>query len=100
MNITCWNCKSVTTLDQAAVEAALAAMDASKLGFHDIPCASCGKSNRATRDAFESGLAAFNAAPSKREANLQAKEEKAKRDKEKDEIKAAKKLINTARKKG
>lgn len=92
MDITCWNCKKVTTLDKAAVEAAIAQMDASKLGFHDVACASCGKSNRTTRDLFVTGLAAFAApqaaAPkataepvlNKREATKKNKEErKAKR---------------------
>lgn len=87
MDITCWNCKKVTTLDKAAVEAAIAQMDASKLGFHDVTCASCGKSNRTTRDMFTAGLEAF-AAPkaaagpvlNKREATKKNKEErKAKR---------------------
>jgi len=59
MDIACWNCKTGIKLDKAAVEAALAQMDASKVGFHDVHCASCGKSNRATRDVFTAGLEAF-----------------------------------------
>lgn len=103
MDIACWNCKKVITLDKAAVEAALAAMDASKLGFHDVPCASCGKSNRAARDVFTAGLAAFSvAAPvvSKREANQAHKAEKAAKDKAKSEKQAAKDMVKKARKKG
>jgi hypothetical protein len=102
MDITCWNCKKVTTLDKAAVETALAAMDAAKLGFHDVPCSSCGKSNRATRDVFEAGLTAFNAAPAmtQREINQAQKEEKAAKDKAKDEKQAAKEFVKKAKKKG
>ncbi len=100
MDITCWNCKTVTKLDKAAVEAALAAMDASKLGFHDVACASCGKSNRTARDVFEAGLAAFNAAPemTKREINQAHKAEKAAKDKAKAERAAVKAAVRKARK--
>lgn len=80
MDITCWNCKTVTTLDKTAVEAAIAAMDASKLGFHDIACASCGKSNRTARDAFEAGLKAFAVA-----APAPTRVETAKKTKDKEE---------------
>ena len=52
MEITCWNCKTVITLDQAAIDAALAKMDASKLNFHDVPCESCKKVNRTSRSAL------------------------------------------------
>ena len=52
MEITCWNCKTVTTLDQAAIESAIAKMDETKLGFHDVPCASCKKINRTSRSVF------------------------------------------------
>lgn len=51
MDITCWNCKTVTTLNQAAIEAAIAAMDASKLGFYDVHC-TCSKVNRTPRSVF------------------------------------------------
>jgi len=102
MDITCWNCKKVTTLDKAAIEAAIAAMDAAKLGFHDVSCSSCGKSNRTTRDAFEAGLAAANAAPemTKREINQAHKEEKAAKDKAKEEKAAIKEVVKKAKKKG
>jgi hypothetical protein len=49
MDITCWNCKTVISLDQPAVEAAVAKMDASKMNFYDVPCASCKKVNRTSR---------------------------------------------------
>lgn len=78
MDSTCWNCKTVTKLDKAAVEAILASMDASKLSFHDIACSSCGKSNRTSRDLFEAGLKAFAVAAepqlTKREATKKNKE--------------------------
>ncbi|MFZ5858461.1 MAG: hypothetical protein ACOYZ6_16670 [Chloroflexota bacterium] len=100
MDITCWNCKTVTKLDKAAVEAAIAAMDASKLGFHDIACASCGKANRTARDLFVAGLADFNAAPemTKREINQAHKAEKAAKDKAKDERAAVKAAVKKAKK--
>jgi hypothetical protein len=84
MDITCWNCKAVTKLDKAAVEAALTQMDSSKLGFHDVTCPSCSKANRTARDVFEAGLKAFAvvAEPqlNKREATKKNKEaNKAKR---------------------
>jgi hypothetical protein len=85
MEITCWNCKKVTTFNKAAVEAAIAQMDTSKLGFHDVACASCGKSNRTARDLFTAGLEAFVKAAAqpvlnKREATKKNKEaNKAKR---------------------
>ena len=34
MEITCWNCKTVATLDKAAI----AQMDASNKNFYDVPC--------------------------------------------------------------
>ena len=100
MDITCWNCKTVTKLDKAAVEAAIAAMDASKLGFHDIACASCGKANRTARDLFVAGLADFNAAPemTKREIDQAHKAEKAAKDKAKDERAAVKAAVKKAKK--
>jgi hypothetical protein len=81
MDITCWNCKKVTTLDKAAIEKALAAMDASKLGFHDVECASCNKANRTDRAAFAKGLqAASEPKLTTREETKKNKEErKAKR---------------------
>ena len=87
MDIACWNCKTGIKLDKAAVEAALAQMDASKVGFYDTHCASCGKSNRATRDMFTAGLEAFAKAAkaaaeptlTKRAATRKTKEENAKR---------------------
>lgn len=87
MDIACWNCKTGIKLDKAAVEAALAQMDASKVGFHDVPCASCGKSNRATRDVFTAGLEAFAKAAkvaaeptlTRRGATKKTKEENARR---------------------
>lgn len=62
MNVTCWNCKTVITLDNAAIVAAIQKMDAAKLGFFDVPC-KCGKKNRTQRAAFMDGLAAAKAAP-------------------------------------
>ena len=87
MDIACWNCKTGIKLDKAAVEAALAQMDASKVGFHDVSCASCGKSNRATRDVFTAGLEAFAKAAkvaaeptlTRRGATRKTKEENARR---------------------
>ena len=86
MDIACWNCKTGIKLDKAAVEAALAQMDASKVGFHDVHCASCGKSNRATRDVFTAGLEAFAKAAkvaepalTRRGATKKTKEENARR---------------------
>ena len=87
MDIACWNCKTGIKLDKATVEAALAQMDASKVGFHDVPCASCGKSNRATRDVFTAGLEAFAKAAkfaagptlTRREATRKTKAENARR---------------------
>lgn len=78
MDITCWNCKTVTKLDKAAIEAAIAAMDATKLGFHDVACPSCGKANRTPRDAFAAGLQALSAAsaPAKQAGSRLSKEEK------------------------
>jgi hypothetical protein len=78
MDITCWNCKKVNKFDKAAVEAALAQMDAAKVGFHDVPCPSCGKANRTSRDLFETGLKAYAVAAepqlTKREATKKTKE--------------------------
>ena len=78
MDITCWNCKKVTTLDKAGIEKAIAAMDASKLDIFDVPCASCGKVNRTERAAFEKGLKAANEPKlSGREETKKNKEERA-----------------------
>ena len=78
MDITCWNCKKVTTLDKAAVEKALKEMDASKLGFYDVACGSCAKANRTDRAAFEKGLqAASEPKLSGREETKKNKEERA-----------------------
>ena len=63
MEITCWSCKTVTTLDNAGIVAAIQKMDESKLGFYDVPCAKCGKKNRTQRTAFMAGLASAKAAP-------------------------------------
>jgi hypothetical protein len=85
MDITCWNCKTVTKLDKVAVEAAIAKMVTTKLGFTDIVCPSCGKSNRTTRVLLDAALLAFAAPASvespltKREATKKTKEENAKR---------------------
>jgi len=83
MDIACWNCKAVTKLDKTAVEAAVAKMTATKLGFHDIVCASCGKSNRTARDLFDAALLTYAASPTapttKREATKKTKEENARR---------------------
>lgn len=83
MDITCWNCKTVTKLDKVAVEAAIAKMVETKLGFYDVVCPSCGKTNRTTRDLFDAALLTF-AAPvepvlNKREATKKVKEENARR---------------------
>ncbi len=51
MEITCWNCKTVIKLDDAAVAAAVAKMDETKLNFYDVPC-TCGKVNRTQRSLF------------------------------------------------
>jgi phage FluMu protein Com len=74
MDITCWNCKKVNKFDKDAVEAALAQMDASKLGFNDVACPSCGKANRTARDVFEAGLKAAEPQLTKREATKKNKE--------------------------
>jgi hypothetical protein len=83
MDITCWNCKTVTKLDKVAVESAVAKMNETKLGFYDIVCPSCGKANRTARDQFDAALMAF-AAPTeppmtRREATKKTKEENARR---------------------
>jgi hypothetical protein len=82
MDITCWNCKTITKLDKVAVEAAIAQMDASKLGFHDVTCPSCGKSNRTARNLFDAALKAFAVVEpqlTKRELTKKTKEENARR---------------------
>jgi hypothetical protein len=53
MKITCWNCHSTYSLNNAAVQAALAAMDQAKIGFHDVHCPKCGKVNRTVRADFQ-----------------------------------------------
>ena len=62
MDIVCWSCKTVTKLDDAAIGAAIKQMDASKLGFFDVPCSSCKKVNRTQRTLFISALPAAAAA--------------------------------------
>jgi hypothetical protein len=102
MDITCWNCKKVTPLDKAAIEKALQAMDASKLGFHDVECASCGKSNRTQREEFEKGLkAASEPKLTQRELTEQTKAENAqRRGDEKPGKPKAQEAIKKAKKKG
>ena len=83
MDITCWNCKTITKLDKVAVEAAIAQMDAAKMGFHDVICPSCGKTNRTAHNLFDAALLAF-AAPvepsmTRREATKKTKEDNARR---------------------
>jgi hypothetical protein len=56
MDIVCWSCKTVTKLDNDAIGAAIKQMDASKLGFFDVPCSSCKKVNRTQRTLFVSAL--------------------------------------------
>ena len=53
MKITCWNCQTTYSLKNAAVDAALAAMDQAKIGFHDVHCPKCGKVNRTVRADFQ-----------------------------------------------
>ena len=65
MKITCWNCKKEYELDAAAVDAALKALDASKLGFVDVPCPHCEKENRTKRAEFETAKLAFEEAAKK-----------------------------------
>jgi hypothetical protein len=65
MKITCWNCKKEYELDAAAVDAALGAMDTSKLGFHDVVCPSCKKENRTKREEFEAAKKEFVEAANK-----------------------------------
>lgn len=65
MNVTCWNCKTLITLDTAAVTAALQKMDAAKLGFFDVACTKCGKKNRTQRGIFAAALAGAKAAEAK-----------------------------------
>lgn len=93
MDITCWNCKKVTKLDKVAVEAAIAKMTTTKLGFHDIVCASCGKANRSTRDLFDAALLTYAASPTapttKREATKKTKEENARR---REDVKSPKRI--------
>ena len=82
MDITCWNCKTITKLDKVAVEAAIAQMDAAIMGFHDVICPSCGKTNRTARDLFDAALKAFAVVEpqlTKRELTKKTKEENAKR---------------------
>ena len=63
MDVTCWSCKTVTSLDNAGIVAAIQKMDATKLGFYDVPCTKCGKKNRTQRTVFLAGLASAKAAP-------------------------------------
>jgi len=82
MDITCWNCKTITKLDKVAVEAAIAQMDAVKMGFHDVICPSCGKTNRTAHNLFDAALKAYAVVEpqlSKRELTKKTKEENAKR---------------------
>lgn len=65
MKITCWNCKKEYELDAAAVDAALKALDGSKLGFVDVPCPHCEKENRTKRADFEAAKQAFEEAAKK-----------------------------------
>lgn len=65
MKITCWNCKKEYELDAAAVDAALKGMDASKLGFVDVPCPHCDKENRTKHAEFEAAKLAFEEAAKK-----------------------------------
>ena len=51
MEVTCWSCKTVNKLDEAAVAAAVAKMDATNLNFYDVAC-QCGKVNRTSRAAL------------------------------------------------
>jgi hypothetical protein len=104
MEVTCWNCKTVITLDRAAVEAAVKTMTDTKLDFFDVACPKCGKANRTKREEFEKALAA-KAAPvvtvTAREATQQTKEENAKRrgdDKEKGAGKKALEKVKKGRK--
>jgi predicted transcriptional regulator len=81
MDITCWNCKTITKLDKVAVEAAIAQMAAAKMGFHDEICPSCGKTNRTARDLFDAALKAYAIVEPqlpKRELTKKTKEENAK----------------------
>jgi hypothetical protein len=99
MEITCWNCKTKTTIDRAAVEEAVKKMDETKLGFFDVPCPSCSKANRTKREEFEKALA--EPVLTAREATQQTKEENAKRrgdDKEKGAGKKALEKIKKGRK--
>ena len=80
MEVTCWNCKTKTTLDKAAVEAAIKQMDDTKLDIFDVACANCGKANRTKREEFTKALVTLSAPQlSQRELNKQTKEENAKR---------------------
>jgi len=65
MNLNCWNCKTIITLDTAAVTAAIQKMDDTKLGFFDVACTKCGKKNRTQRGIFAAALAGAKAAESK-----------------------------------
>jgi hypothetical protein len=76
MNLTCWNCKKTYTLDNQAVDAALAAMDASKLGFYDVPCPNCGKMNRTKREEFEAAKKPAVAEPEMRAVDAKKAREK------------------------
>jgi len=68
-------------------------MDTTKLGFYDVACASCGKSNRTTRAVFEAALKdLMTPVLTKREINEQAKKARAAKEeaqKEKAAIKEA-----------
>ena len=76
MNITCWNCKKTYSLDQNAVSAALAAMDASKLGFFDVPCPNCAKVNRTKREEFVAAGKPTMAEPKMRAVDAKKAKEK------------------------
>ena len=62
MDIICWNCKTVTKLDAAGINAAVKKMNDTKLGFFDVPCSQCKKTNRTQRAAFVAALASIGAA--------------------------------------
>jgi bacterioferritin-associated ferredoxin len=81
MDITCWNCKTITNkLDKVAVEAAITQMDAARMGFHDVICPNCGKTNCTARNLFDAALKAYAVVEPqlpKRELARKTKEENA-----------------------
>ncbi len=73
MDVVCWNCKKTTSLEEGQVATAIKQMDDSKLGFFDVACPHCQKSNRVEREKF---VAAYTHRHDAAEQARKAKKEK------------------------